>query len=699
MTPSASRLRALLSPRRVALIGASDNAQKLTARPMRFLQQHGFAGEVFPVNPMRETVLGTPAFRSVADIPETIDHAYVLLDAEPAIEAVRSCAAAGVPVVSVLADGFAEAGPEGRRRQQQLEQIANDADMLLIGPNSMGVVGTHAGFTCTANAAFAAQSLVPGRFAVLSQSGSVIGTLFSRGQARDLHFSALVSVGNEAQSGIGEIGDLLLDDPKTDGFLLFLETIRNRDAIARFARRAWDHGKPILAYVIGRSDDGRALSVSHTGALTGGAAAVDSFLRSIGIRRVETFETLLEAPVALRGKSISAHRPRAATVVSTTGGGGAMVVDQISLRGVEIAGCSPTARATLEAQGISLGHGKLIDVTLAGARYDTMKAVLSTLAHDAATGVLVVAIGSSAQFNPDLTVTPIVDAAAEAADDAAPVVAFPLPHAEESLRRLADHDVPTFRTVETCAETVALMLEPVTPSAEVVLQLPEATVAAIDHSPPTVLNEIQSSVIFATLGISFPDQLVVGLGDDLPKPLPIAYPVVAKLIARDLPHKSDVGAVQIGIHDDDALKAAMFEIVDSVVRLAPGSSPSDMLVQEMCLGLGEALIGLTRDPLAGPMVTVGMGGTLAEIYQDVSLRPAPVSFETAREMIAEVKGFAVFRGYRGKPKGDLEALAGVVEAISRLALHPRIAEAEINPVIVRADGDGVVAVDSLVRLS
>ncbi|MEM7775210.1 MAG: acetate--CoA ligase family protein [Pseudomonadota bacterium] len=699
MTPSASRLRALLSPHRVALIGASDNAQKLTARPMRFLQQHGFAGAVFPVNPMRETVLGTPAFRSVADIPETIDHAYVLLDAEPAIDAVRSCAAAGVPVVSVLADGFAEAGPDGLRRQQQLAQIANDADMLLIGPNSMGVVGTHAGFTCTANAAFAAPSLVPGRFAVLSQSGSVIGTLFSRGQARDLHFSALISVGNEAQSGIGEIGELLLDDPETDGFLLFLETIRNRDAIARFARRAWEQGKPILAYMVGRSDEGRALSVSHTGALTGGAAAVDSFLRSVGIRRVNMFETLLEAPVALHGKSVSAHRPRAATVVSTTGGGGAMVVDQISLRGVEIAGCSPTARTTLEAQGISLGHGKLVDVTLAGARYDTMKAVLSTLAHDAATGVLVVAIGSSAQFNPDLTVAPIVDAVAEAADDAAPVVAFPLPHAEESLRRLADHGVPTFRTVETCAETVALMLEPVAVSSDVALPLPEATVAAIDRSPPTVLNEVQSGVIFATLGVPFPDQIVVGLGDDLPKPLPIACPVVAKLIARDLPHKSDVGAVQIGIPDDDSLKAAMYEMVDSVTRLAPDSSPSDMLVQEKCLGLGEALIGLTRDPLSGPMVTVGMGGTLAEIYQDVSLRPAPVTIETAREMIAEVKGFAAFRGYRGKPKGDLEALAEAVEAISRLALHPRITEAEINPVIVKADGDGVVAVDSLVRLS
>lgn len=692
------RLRALLSPQSVALIGASDNAKKLTARPMVFMRNHGFAGLVFPINPARETVLGEPAFSSLQDVQEPIDHAYILLDSEPAMAAFRQCIEARVKVVSILADGFAEAGPEGLRRQQELTALADEAGILLIGPNSMGVVGPHSGFACTANAAFAAEQLPPGRLAVLSQSGSVIGTLFSRGHARGIAFSALISVGNEAQSGVGELGSLLLDDPNTDGFLLFMETIRNRDSLASFARRANELGKPVVAYMIGRSDEGQALSVSHTGAMTGQGAAIDSFLRSIGVRRVETFEALLEAPAALGTINMPAGRPRAVTVVSTTGGGGAMVVDQLSLRGVEIAGCSPEARAKLEARGIPLGHGKLVDVTLAGARYDMMKAVLSTIIADPQTGAVVVAIGSSAQFNPELAVTPIVDAVAEAADHAAPVLAFPLPQADESLRRLAAGGVPTFRTVESCAETVALLMRPLPPIEAAKGELPMPVRHRINQAPSGLLDEVSSSKIFAALNIMGPQQTVLGPDESVPAKLPFVFPVVAKLISADIPHKTEAGAIQIGIGDRETLLSAISEMKARTAAAVPDARIAGILIQEMCSGLGEALIGLSRDPLAGPTVMIGMGGVLAEIYRDVSIRPAPVSLSVAHEMIDEVKGFAVFRGFRGMPRGDLDALAQAIKAISLLAAEDRVIEAEVNPVLVKVQGGGVVALDALVRL-
>lgn len=687
-------LAALIAPRSVALIGASASEDKLTARPLTFLRRHGFAGQIFPVNPVRPTVMGLPTFATVADIPAPVDHAYILLEAGPAITALEECARAGVKVVSVLADGFAEAGEAGRALQERLAQIARDAGILLVGPNSTGVVATASGFSCTTNAAFRADRLEVGRLAVLSQSGSMIGTILSRGQARGAAFSTLISVGNEAAAGIGELGQLLLNDPATDGFLLFLETIRNRAALTEFSRAAAELGKPVVAYMIGKSDEGQALSVSHTGALTGSARAVSAFLRDIGIHEVEQFETLIDAPRVLSRLQPGSGRPRAVTVVSTTGGGGAMVVDQISARGVPIAGCSAAAREHLTAQGIALGHGKLVDVTLAGTNYATMKQVVSTLLADPETGVLLVAIGSSARFNPDLAVRPIVDALAEAGPKAAPLLAFPLPDAPESLSMLEAGGIPAFRNVETCAETVAMLLNPPSARACTPPRLSDHVFAVVEAAAPGVMNEVDSGAVFAALGASRPAQFVLAPAQALPEDLPFNFPVVAKVISADLPHKTEAGAIRINIPDRAALQEAIAQMQVAAEAHHPGYRQDGVLVQQMRRGLGEALIGFTRDALVGPVITVGMGGVMTEIYRDTAVRCAPVSVETAREMLSEVKGFALFRGFRGKPLGDLDALAQTVAAISSLALCDLVEEAEINPVLI--EENGVVLLDALI---
>ena len=689
-------LKALTAPSAVALIGASDNPTKLTARPLVFMNKHGFSGKIYPVNPVRDTVQGVKAYPSVADIPDQVEHAYVLVGTDQVIPAVEDCARAGVKVVSVLADGFAEAGPEGRARQARLVEVAREAGILLIGPNSTGVVDTRHGFSCTTNAAFKADTLKSGRLAVISQSGSLIGTLLSRGAARGVYFSTLVSVGNEAGSGVGEIGATLLDDEGTDGFVLFMETIRNPEALADFARKAHAAGKPVVAYMLGKSDEGQALAVSHTGALTGGADAVDAFLASIGIAQVSQFEALFESPAALAKKHRLNGRPKKVTVLSTTGGGGAMVIDQLSLRGVEIEGCSAKSREILTAQDIPLGHGKLVDVTLAGTKYDTMKAVVSQLINDPETGTLVVAIGSSAQFNPELAVTPIVDAVAEAGESAAPVFAFPIPHAEASIRMLEEGGVPAFRSVESCADTIAMVVNGAPPVPPVDAALPDAATQLLDKAEKGVLNEVEAGAVFAALGVDGPAQVVLA-PDDKTVPSTLKFPVVTKLVSQDLPHKTAMRAIRIGLKTPEELAEAIAEMKASVAKKKPDARIEGVLIQEMRSGLGEALIGITRDPLVGPVVTVAAGGVMTEIYKDASVRPAPVSLDTAREMIAEVKAFALLRGYRGKPKGDVDALAKAVSDISNLATRPDVEEAEINPVLVGPEGEGVVLLDALIR--
>ena len=532
---------------------------------------------------------------------------------------------------------------------------------------------------------------------MISQSGSLTGALLSRGQARGIAYSTLVSVGNEASTCVGQIGNILMDDDQTDGFLLFLETIRNPQALSDFARAAHLAGKPIIAYLVGRSEQGQALAVSHTGAMTGAAAAAVAWLQSIGIHLVQQFDALFEAPAVLRLHTRLAQRTRHVTVVSTTGGGGAMVIDQLSLRGVVIAGASEQSQQFLVANNITPGHSGLIDVTLAGTRYEVMKSVVLQLIKDPKTGVLLVVIGSSAQFNPELAVTPIIDAVAESGADAAPVVAFALPHAPESISLLESGGVPSFRTLESCTEAVALLLQARAPVPPVKSVVPSCVSELIDRAPAGVLNEITSASIFSALGIDAPRQLILSADGDLPDHFDLQFPVVAKLVSVDLPHKTDAGAIATNLKDMTALQQAIASMRARVVKDSPGIKIDGVLVQQMVSGTAEALIGLTRDPLVGAVVTVAAGGVMTEIYKDRCIRPAPVSVETAHEMIAEVAGFALLRGYRGRPSGDINALARAVVAVSTLATVDVIEEAEINPLLVRSEGQGVVLLDALIR--
>jgi len=699
---STDLLKALVDPTSVALVGISGDETKLSARPMRFMIANGFKGKIYPVNPGRAEILGHKAYPTVASIPEPVEHAYLLVPTDAVEAALRDCAEAGVKVVSVLADGFAEAGEAGLERQARITAIAKEAGIFLIGPNSMGVVNTHNGFVCTTNAAFGASSIQKGGTAVLSQSGSIIGTLLSRGAQRGASFSRLISLGNEAASGAGALGLALLDDPAVTSFALFLETIRDADELAEFGRRAAQAGKPVVAYTLGRSDEGKALAVSHTGALVGSQAAVTSFLTANGIRRVDLLDSFLDAPAALARTKADPNRPRKVTVVSTTGGGGAMVIDQLSLRGVEIAGCSAESRKVLSAQKIPLGSGKLVDVTLAGARYDTMKAVVSTLIRDPEMGLLVVATGSSAQFNPELAVKPVIDAIAEAPEGSAPVVAIPLPHAPDSLRMMREGGVTAFASVEAGAEVLSMIMEPLRIAEGLEGQdLPAEVTALIDAAVSTgqqVLDESTSGAILRTLGVPFPQQVQLAPGEGVEKAEGLRYPLVAKVVSPDLPHKSEAGAVALNIKSQEELAAAVEKIRASAQSYHPGYRDEGVLVQEMRRGVGEALVGITRDPLVGPVLTLGMGGVLAEVYGDVTVHPAPVGLPTAREMIGSIRGFAPLRGYRGAQKGDLEDLARLASTLSCLMRDPRVAEAEINPVIIGGEGEGVVAVDALIRL-
>ena len=690
--PKPDLARALFTPRTVALVGASSNPARNAARPLAYLRKHGFTGQIFPVNPSVQMIGEIPCYARVRDIPAQVDHAFIMVGAPRVADALRDCAEAGVPCATILSDGFSEAGPEGRAREAELRQIAQDSGIRLLGPNSIGVIDTD-GFTCSANATLAMETLPRGGYGVISQSGSMIGALLSQGAARGIGFSSLVSVGNEIDLTVGEVGALMIADPRCKAVLLFLESIRDRAALTELARQAHAAGKPVLAYKLGRSKAGQELATTHTGALSGDDATADALLAHLGIARVRMFETLYEAP-PLFHSAAPAGGQRVA-VVTTTGGGGAMVVDTLAANGMQMALALDEVQTILSEHGVASGGPGLIDLTLAGTQPDLVRTVIDALMASDQVDAVAMVIGSSSQFHPELAVAPLRGFARAPK----PLAVFLVPAAKQSRRMLTDEGLAVFRTPESCAEGLRARLFLEAPGA---VEPPDAALAeTVDATLKTaggrVLDELTSRTVCAQLGIGGPEgALATNAAEARQIFARIGGPVVLKIVSAAIPHKSDSGGLLLGLRDAEAVADGFETLMRSQALAHPEAHLQGVLVQAMASGVAEALIGYRHDPQMGPMVMLGAGGTLAEILDDTSIRVAPIDMRTARQMIAEVRFLRATRGYRGRPAGDLDALAEALVALSRLAHCPQVAEAEINPLLIGAKGAGALALDALV---
>jgi len=681
---------ALFNPKRVALIGVSSNPKKNTARPLRFSRQHGCQVTLHPVNATQNEVLGEPAWPTVADCPAPIDHAFIMVKTSLVMDQVEACAKAGVKVVTIYSDGFGESGDQGMQLQNKLVQRAAELGVRVVGPNSIGLANLGSGLIMSVNAVFEADELTAGSVSLVSQSGSMMGSLLSRAAARGHGFAKTISVGNECDVSVGDIIDVLVDDEATRVILLFLETIRDAAGLTQALERARWVGKPVIAYKLGRSEQGDALAQSHTGALAGNDKAVDAFLKAHGVLRVRQLETLFEMiPLALayRRPDLPRDNPLRVAVITTTGGGAATVVDNLGLAGAIAVVPPEDFIVHMKSRGLSLRPVPVMDLTLAGTSeqyQDLLEQLLISPWCDAVLSV----VGSSAQFHPELAVKPLVRAN-KPTDK--PLVVFLAPEATPSLRVLQQAGIAAFRTPESCAQALALFFEP--------LQQAPAELGKVPWPEgfPTQgnLTEYQSGQVFARLGVNLAPQMLVQSAQEMT----LAYPVVVKISSAAIPHKTEVGGVEIGVKDHAALVSSMADMDERVRSRAPHAKLDGFLVQTMQSRLIELILGYRHDPLVGPTVLLGAGGIAAELTPDVSLRLAPVTLDQAWQMIEEVKLTQLVRGYRGLPAGDCDALAQTIVQFSQLAAvqEVRILEAEINPLFVQSDA--VVAVDGLIVLA
>ncbi|WP_313025854.1 acetate--CoA ligase family protein [Pseudomonas lopnurensis] len=682
----AALMKAMLRPCSVALVGVSDDTGKTAARPLLFMRRAGFKGTIYCVNPSREQVQGERAYTSLSELPERPEHVFILTSSELAIAAVEECGRLGIGVATILAGGFSESGPEGVARETRLKEAGLRAGVRLIGPSSIGVVNLHERLMLTANAAFAEPELRAGGVFCASHSGSLIGALTSRGIARGFGFHSLVSVGSEVDLSIGEICNAALDDPSVTGYLLFLESLRHAEQLRAFALEAARRGKPVAAYKLGRSQAAAELAVSHTGALAGEDAVADAFLSDCGIARLETFEGLLEALPLLARLPLGElpRRPRVG-VVTTTGGGAAMAVDQLGIRGIDVVAPSEATLARLAASGIEVNPGRIVDLTLAGTRYDVMKATLDVLLEAPEFDLVLAAVGSSARTRPELAVKPVIDSR----HHSRPLACFIVPEAPEALRLLNEAGVPCFRSPEGCGDVIAAAFRRRRPG--------NPPPAAHTQGRARTLDEASAYRVLNELGVPSAPCLALDVDAPIP-PLPFDFPVVVKVLHAEIAHKTDVGGVVLNVRNREELEQAIARIRFQVKDHRPDVAVRQVLVQAQTRGVGEVLIGYRRDPEVGPLVMLAAGGVLTELYQDRSLRLAPVDLTGAWEMIDEVRGLRALAGYRGGASADLEGVARALSALSQLANKPElgVVEAEINPLIVLPDGQGVLAVDGLI---
>lgn len=691
-------LSRLLRPRSVAVIGASGDPSKTAGRPVAYLLKHGFPGAIYPVNPKIDRIGDLACYRDVASLPEVPDVGIVLLGAERAHLAVRELAARGTAAAIVLASGYTETGEEGARRQRQLMEAAGS--MRILGPNTIGLVNLTDNIVLSATGALEMAHFPVGGIGVVSQSGGILGSLLSRAAARGIGLSKLVSTSNEVDLELSDFIDALVDDEATKVIALYVETVRDPAKFRAAALKAARAGKPVVAFKVGRSEAGAKAAVSHTGALAGADRMYDALFRQTGVIRAQTFGDLLDIPAALStGRVLRGNR---VAILTSTGGAGTLVSDSLGVSGFDTpAPDAPTAAALRALQ--TGDHAALdrnpIDVTLAGLQPDLLrgaiKAVLASPSYDA----LTIIVGSSSLAMPELMASAIQDCL-PLSDK--PVIAYVSPHAPEIGALLTQRGVPAFAAAESCTAALAGMLRASTWQASSDEAAPVAPVA-LGETGSGSLDEAQAKALFARFGLPCVREVVVQTGEEAERAArELGGRVVLKILSSEITHKSDVGGVAVNVAPEQV--GPRLAAMQGEVQARAGVRPERFLVQEMVTGGTELILGMHRDPL-GTAILLGMGGVAAELFQDTTMRLLPpeggLGRTEALSMARELKTWPLLDGFRGRPKADVDALADAIVAFSRMAaqLGDRLVEAEINPVFVLPQGQGVRAADGVVVLA
>jgi acetate---CoA ligase (ADP-forming) len=692
-------LDALMGPRSIAIIGASQDATKIGGRPVDLLRRYGFAGQIYPVNSRASTVQGLPAYASLAELPEAPDLAIIAVDAEKAADAVEQCAGRGVRSVVVFSSGFAELGEEGRAMQERLRASARRTGMRLLGPNCLGAVSIAE--KCIATFSIVLEHSMPmaGSLGIVSQSGNLGSYTMRLASERGAGVSRFITTGNECDIDIADGIAWLARDPATKAILCALETCRDAGRLIAAFQEAREAGKPVIALKIGTSEAGQAAAASHTGAMAGSDAVFDALFARCGVVRVHSIEELID--IGHAASILSPDRlpkgPRIA-VLTASGGFGVLLADAAQSVGLSLPELSEsTQRTILQLVPFASARNPVDATAQMSSRPDLLEKILSAVVADERSDAVVVPLPFSL-YMPRLRSFYMEALRSIRAQFPHRSVILCVDGPKDALEELHAMGFPTVTSFDGCCATVAALVKLQAVASQPKDDAPLAVERLAPLAPDAFRHELGAKHALADAGLPvLAERLVQDADAAVQAATEIGFPVVLKIASPDLPHKTEVGGVAIGVASPAEVRQAHAEMRERVARKAPQAVIDGVIVAPMAKGIAELILGSRTDPVFGPVVMVGLGGIFAEILQDTAVQLAPVSETQATAMLRSLKAFPVLDGARGRPRADLEAAARAIAVLSRFAAaHAEaISEIDINPLLLRSEGEGAVALDAL----
>jgi acetyltransferase len=696
-------LTSLFTPRSVALFGASDRTDSVGGVVFKNLLSSGFTGKIYGINPKRETVQGEKAWASLDDIEEIVDLAVVATPAKTIPSIVEACGERGIRMMMILSAGFREIGPEGRRLEDRVTDLVRRYGIRMMGPNCLGLIRPDIGLNIT----FGNNMARPGSLALVSQSGAICTAILDWAESNEIGFSAVVSTGIGADLDFGDYLDYLAADPNTQAILLYIEGIKDARRFMSSVRAA-ARAKPVIALKVGRHAAGAEASMSHTGALVGSDRTFSAALSRSGVLRVETVSQLFAA-----AKALSTPRYRSASerlVIITNGGGpGVMAADRATDQGIELSTLGAETIAALDNVLPSVwSRNNPVDI-IGDAPPDRYKETLDLCLADPGVDGAVVILTPQAMTRP----TEVAEAVVAAAKNSKkPVISSWMGGGQVAAAReiFNNAHVPDFHTLENAVDAFSYLAR-YNKNQRLLLQTPapltrgqkepdrdgaRLIIESVLKESRNILTEPESMAVLNAFGIrTVQNSVAHSPNEALVIAESIGFPIAMKVLSTDISHKSDAGGVRLNINSAQEVRGAYKQLVEGVKKKVPDATISGVTIERMHRSPNgrELMIGIIRDPVFGPVISFGSGGTAVEVMGDSAISLPPLNHRLSHDLIQRTKVAKLLGEFRHMPSIDMDDLVDTLLAVSSMACElPWIQEMDINPVI--ADENGAVAVDA-----
>jgi len=710
------RLEAIFSPESVAVIGASTQPGKVGHDIFENILRGGYKGTLYPVNPNAKSVLSVKAYPTITHIPDNIDLAILILPPKLAISSIESAIQKGVKGIVIVSAGFREIGADGLAIENQIVSICREAGVRIVGPNCLGVINPVS--SVRLNASFSARMPKSGNISFISQSGALCTAVLDFAADRDFGFSKFISIGNKADVDELDLLRYFHQDLDTEVIMIYLEELRRGPEFIDFVKEitCGERPTPVIAIKSGRTSAGATAAASHTGALAGTEGVYDAIFKQAGIIRVDSIDELFDfaSAFAYKNENLAGKLRRKVpngnrvAIVTNAGGPGIVATDMTVSSGLRLAKFHEETIETLDSHlPMTANLNNPVDI-IGDAAQDRYENALAAVIQDEGVDGALVILTPQSMTNALGTAEAIARIARRSHK---PILCcfMGIFDVSTGVKYLQEHGIPVFKFPENAAKAFGALYQ-----YSRWLNRQHLAQFTFKHDKPraekiisgylkkgqTYLGEIESSELLRCYGFNvLPMEIAKNNTDAVTIADKIGYPVVMKILSPQIIHKSDAGGVVVGIKKPGEVKNAFRKLTENAKKYDSRAEITGILVQKMVTSGDEAILGMNRYPIFGPLLMFGLGGIYVELFQDVVFRLAPIGRNEARRMSRSIKGYRIFKGFRGRPVADTEIIEKSLVSLSDLSLnHPEIMELDINPLLVHAKGKGATVADCRIIL-